>query len=471
MSLTMTRKPFATRDPDLRNRRVLVLGMGKSGLAAARLAATKGARVTIADARSSDRLGTAVDAARRTGAQVHPGGHPASLVERADLIVVSPGIPGTVEPLLTARDAGIPIWGEVELAARYCRGRIIGITGSNGKSTVTSMVGAMLRGAGIRGGTGGNLDVPFCDLLDSDGDSAVHAVELSSFQLENVEALSPDVAAVLNLTPDHLDRYPDLDAYARAKARLLEIQQAGAAAILNADDGSESRFTGSLRGRLHRFSVRREPDPGAFVRSGRLVLRTAMGEDELLAVDELPVPGEHNLANALAAALAARLVGCPAAAIDAALRAYRALPHRMEHVATIDGIDFYNDSKATNTDSAARALTSFEPGRVHLILGGRDKGADWAPLLRLIAERRARVLLVGEAAEPLFEALAGSVEVQLCGTIPRAVERGFTDATRGEVVLLSPACASFDQYGNFMERGEDFRRAVGRLEPRERTDA
>ncbi|HXV78218.1 MAG TPA: UDP-N-acetylmuramoyl-L-alanine--D-glutamate ligase [Candidatus Polarisedimenticolaceae bacterium] len=468
---TMKRQPFATRNPDLRNRRVLVLGMGKSGLAAARLAAAHGARVTIADRKPAERLGDAIERARRTGAQVHPGGHPASLVDRADLVVVSPGVPGGVEPLVAARRAGVPVWSEIELAARFCRGRVVGITGSNGKSTVTAMTGAILRRAGVPGGTGGNLDVPFCDLLEHDADNAVHAVELSSFQLEHVESFSPGVAAVLNLTPDHLDRYPDLDAYAAAKARLLEVQQPGAAAILNADDGSAERFRPAVRGRLYLFSVRRPVDQGAFVRDSRLVLRTAAGEETLFARDELPLPGEHNVANALAAALAARLVGCRLAAVAAALRDYRALPHRLEHVGRVGGVEFYNDSKATNPDSTMRAIEAFEPGRVVLILGGRDKGADWDALVDGLVARRVRVMLVGEAAAMLSTRLASRVPVIDCGTIPRAVERGFADAGPGDVVLLSPGCASFDQFDHFIARGDAFRQAVERLEPPEVPDA
>ena len=463
MSATVTRPGLPLRDPDLAGRSVLVLGLGKSGLAAARLLLAHGAQVTIADRKPEDELAPAAARARALGARVLAGGHPPALVERADLVVTSPGVPSQAEPLVAARERGVPVWGEIELAARFCRGRVIGITGSNGKSTVTAMCGGILRGAGIPGGTGGNLDIPFCDLLDQDGERAVHAVELSSFQLETVQTLRPAVAAILNLSPDHLDRHAGLAAYAAAKARLFELQRAEDAAILNADDPPSERFVAAARGRLHRFSTRGELERGAFVRRGRLVLRTADGERELLEAAELPVPGEHNLANALAAALATYLAGCPAEAVASGLRSYRALPHRLELVATLRGVAFYNDSKATNPASTARALLAFPAGTVHLILGGRDKGSDWDELLPLIFERARQVWLVGEAAALLRGKLAGGVALAEPRTVAHAVESAFAAARPGDVVLLSPGCASFDQYANFGERGEDFRRAVERL--------
>jgi UDP-N-acetylmuramoylalanine--D-glutamate ligase len=463
MSVTMTRRPLATRDPDLREHHVLVLGLGKSGLAAARLARREGARVTIADAKTAAQLGPARLRAREIGARVHAGGHPSSLVSNVDLVVVSPGVPVNVEALVAAREKGIPVWGEVELAARYCRGRVIGITGSNGKSTVTAMTGGILRGGGISGGTGGNLDTPFCDLLEHDTEDAVHAVELSSFQLEAIDTFLPDVGMILNLSPDHLDRYPDIEAYADAKARILEVQTADDAAILNADDAPSDRFRRSVRGRLYLFSTEHEVDRGAFVRRGEMILRTEAGEVELLSVEDLPIPGTHNLANALAAALACSLVGCPVDAIGRGIRDYRALPHRLERVATVDRVSFYNDSKATNPASTARALDSFKPGTVHLILGGRDKGSDWSELLPLVTQCARQVLLVGESTDMLRDLLGDRATVVECETVPRAVEVAHADADAEDVVLLSPGCASFDQYRNFSERGEDFRKAVSAL--------
>jgi UDP-N-acetylmuramoylalanine--D-glutamate ligase len=459
----MTRPTLARRDPDLRALRVLVVGMGRSGLAAARLALGRRARVVIADRRPASELEGAVIEASRLGAEVHTGGHPADLAADRDLIVVSPGVPLDHELFTEARLRDVPVWGEVELAARFCKGRVVGISGSNGKSTVTSMVGTILRSAGIPGGTGGNLDTPFCDLLRYDDPTAIHAVELSSFQLESIETLRPDVAVLVNLTPDHLDRYPSFDAYAEAKARLLEVQDRDGFAVLNADDPESRRFDDAVRGRVLRFSVREEPQHGAFLRDGRLVLRTDHGEEPLLAADELPVPGEHNVANALAAALACRVVGCSPQQIACGLRGYRALPHRLEYSGSVDEVRFYNDSKATNLDAAVRALTAFEPGRIHVILGGRDKGGDWISLRPLLERVARRVLLVGEASATIEAALGTAVDIVSCGTVAAAVREGFRGARPGDVVLLSPGCASFDHYASFEERGDDFRRAVEQL--------
>ncbi|HKQ59744.1 MAG TPA: UDP-N-acetylmuramoyl-L-alanine--D-glutamate ligase, partial [Candidatus Polarisedimenticolaceae bacterium] len=408
-------------------------------------------------------LGTAALAAGALGAELHAGGHPAELAHAAELVVVSPGVPADVEPLLEAQHRGLPVWGEVELAARFCRGRVVAVTGSNGKSTVTSMIGGVLRGAGVRGGTGGNLAIPFSELLAEDGPEAIHALELSSFQLETLHSLRPAVALLLNLSPDHLDRYASFEEYASAKGRLFQLQQRQDAAVLNADDPASERFTATVRGTLHEFSLRHELARGAFLRGDRLVIRTAGGETDPLAAAELPVPGEHNLANALAAALACTLVGCSPPAIAAGLRGYRALPHRLEHVRTVGGVAFFNDSKATNPDSVARAVGAFPAGRVLLILGGKDKGVDWDPLVERIRGRVRRVLLVGQAAEMLRRKLEGSVALAHCGTVARAVSEAFADARAGDVVLLSPGCASFDQYRNFEERGEDFRQAAAAL--------
>jgi UDP-N-acetylmuramoylalanine--D-glutamate ligase len=459
----MTRPKLARRDPDLRHLRVLVVGMGRSGMAAARLALGREARVLLADRRPASELEGAVIEANRLGAEVHTGGHPADLAADRDLIVVSPGVPLDHELFTEARLRDVPVWGEVELAARFCKGRVIGITGSNGKSTVTAMVGTILRGAGFAGGTGGNLDVPFCDLLRHDDPESIHAVELSSFQLEGVETFRPDVAAIVNLSPDHLDRYPSYEAYASAKARLLEVQDAEGFALLNADDPESRRFEPAVQGRLLKFSTRERARPGASLVDGRLTLDTDHGHEPLLAAEELPVPGEHNVSNALAAALACRLVDCTPEEIAEGLREYRALPHRLEFAGSVDDITFYNDSKATNLDAASRALQSFDLGRVHLILGGKDKGADWSSIEPLVRQHVRRLLLVGDATSTIEAALGSVVETVRCGTVAAAVHEAYRAARPGDVVLLSPGCASFDQYRGFEERGDDFRQAVEQL--------
>lgn len=461
--LVMEDARLSARNPDLTGLRVLVVGAGRSGLAAARLAAGRGALVTLCDREPAEHIAEAAREARSFGAELHAGGHPSVLADDADLVVVSPGVPTNVALLEHARERRLPVWGEVELAARFCRGRIVGVTGSNGKSTVTTMIGGVLRTAGIGGGTGGNLDRPLADLLEHDAADAWHALELSSFQLDTVETLRADVAVVLNLSSDHLDRHGSLEAYGRAKARLLELQDADSFAVLNMDDPESARFRSAVRGRLLLFSTRAEPQSGAFLRANRLTLRTEHGEDDLLGVEELPLPGDHNVSNALAAALACRLAGCDGEAIARGLRTYRPLPHRLELVATVNDVRFYNDSKATNPASAACALTAFPAGAIHLVLGGRDKGADWGALAESIRARARRVFLVGEAAPMLERLLAGSVPVRVSATIPQAVVDAFDGAAAGDVVLLAPGCASFDQYRNFAERGDDFRRAARSL--------
>jgi UDP-N-acetylmuramoylalanine--D-glutamate ligase len=458
--LAMNETRLTRQDPELAGLRVLVVGAGKSGLAAARLAAGRGAHVTLCDREHARRLAHASREADRLQITLHCGGHPPTLADSADLLVVSPGVPADVPLLERARERGLPVWGEVELAARFCRGRIIGVTGSNGKSTVTTMVGGILRGAGIAGGTGGNLDRPLSDLLEQDAPDAWHALELSSFQLETVETLRAHVAVMLNLSADHLDRHSSLEAYAQAKTRLLELQHTDDYAVLNADDAESARFSPAVRGRLHLFSTREAPAPGACLHRGRLTLNTEHGEDDLLAVDELPVPGAHNVANALAAALACRLAGCTPEAIARGLLEYRSLPHRLELVGQSGGVYFYNDSKATNPASAACALAAFPAGSIHLILGGRDKLAAWDALVRLVRSHAKRVLLVGEAAPQLERLLRGAVPLQISQTVPRAVEDALEQARPGDVVLLAPGCASFDQYTDFAERGDDFRNAV-----------
>lgn len=457
---------LALRFPELRGRQVVVIGAGASGRAAARLAARQGASVVLNDRRGLEEMAEVVAEANHLGFTVEAGGHPVRLLQGADLLVVSPGVPPDNSLVVAARTAGLPIWGEIELAARFCVGRVIGITGSNGKSTVTALAGHILRSAGVAGGTGGNLDTPFADLLDDDGSEAVHVVELSSFQLETVEALRPDVAAILNLSEDHLDRYPSFEAYGEAKARLLEVQSSDGDAILNADDPQSEPFFERVRGRLHRVSTLGSTERGAFLRDGTLVLRTDHGEETLLDRADLSIAGPHNVSNALFAALACRLIGTSIDAIRQGLRTFRALPHRLERIRAVGGITFYDDSKATNPASTARALAAFPDRSVHLILGGRDKGADWESLRPTLRKHACRILLVGEAATSL-EVIFADLDPVNCGTVGEAVREGYRRARDGETVLLSPACASFDQYPGFAARGIDFQRAVAGLD---RTD-
>jgi UDP-N-acetylmuramoylalanine--D-glutamate ligase len=459
---TMTATRFAETFPDLNGRCVVVVGAGKSGRAAARLALNRGASVTLADRRDAD-FPDAANALAKRGVRLHRGGHPPALLQEANLVVLSPGVPVEIDLAREAHARGIPVWGEVELAARFTVGRVIGISGSNGKSTVTAMTGAILRSAGIAGGTGGNLDTPLADLLDQDAPDAVHALELSSFQLETIETFRPAVAVILNLSPDHLDRHGTLEAYAAAKARIFENQAKDDFAVLNTDDAPSRRFDSAVRADLHTISTQAETVKGAFVRDGWMILRTDFGEEKLLRVDALTLPGKHNLSNALAAALAARLGGAPVDAIDAVLSSFQPLAHRLERVGEIRDVAFYNDSKATNPAATLPALDAFEAATIHLIVGGKDKGGDWDPLVAAVRARVRRVLVIGADPAPMMQRFEGACEVLECGTLDRAAKLALAGADGGDVVLLSPACASFDQFDNFEHRGEAFRQIVRAL--------
>jgi UDP-N-acetylmuramoylalanine--D-glutamate ligase len=459
----MTASRFAQSSPDLNGSHVIVVGAGKSGRAAARLALDRGATVTLAEQRAASELPESVWALVERGVRLHSGGHPPGLLQGAHLLVLSPGVPLEIDLVHEARESDIPIWGEVELASRFTAGRLIGITGSNGKSTVTAMIGAILRGAGIKGATGGNLDTPLADLLDQDAADAVHALELSSFQLESIETLRPFVALILNLSPDHLDRHGSLDTYAAAKARIFENQSQEDFAILNDDDSPSRRFLPAVRGGLHTISTRTETERGAFLRDGKLVLRTDFGEDTLLAASALRLPGRHNLSNALAAALAARLAGAPVDAIDATLRSFEALAHRLERVGLIRDVSFYNDSKATNPAATLPALGVFDSGTIHLIVGGKDKGGDWDALVEAARTQVRRVLVIGTDPAPILRRFESACDVLECGTLDRAVEAALGGAVAGDVILLSPACASFDQFNDFEHRGDVFRETVRAL--------
>lgn len=458
----MSQRTFDPKNPSLSGTRVLVIGLARSGRAAATLARRQGARVLVVDRRPESDLPSA-RTLRELGVDVQCGGYGPEVVRDVELAVISPGV-RLDDPVVEAcRRRSIPVWGEVELAYRFCEGRIIGITGSNGKSTTTSMIGTILRTDELPGGTGGNIGTPLSELLSEDAEDAVHAVELSSFQLETVDAFRAEIAVMTNLTADHLDRYRSEEAYAEAKARLFEGQRRDDHAILNGDDPASDRFGRAIRGRAYRFSVRGDVYQGALLHKDRLVLRTDWGEETLMPASDLPIPGEHNVANALAAALACRLAGCSPDAIVRGLTAYRPLPHRLERLVPIRGVQFYNDSKATNSNSTLRAVESFAAGTVHLILGGRDKGADWNELADGLAGRVRRVLLVGEAAETIREALGERIPSVYCGTVQEAAGTGLRDAKRGDVVLLAPGCSSFDQFTDFEQRGEAFRDEVLRL--------
>ncbi len=459
-------------EPALQGRKVTVVGLAKSGAAAARLCAREGARVTVTDRRGAGDLAGALAALDGVDVRRHLGGHDRADFEGADLVVASPGVPLAIPEIAAARSRGIPVWGEVELAARFLRGTpIVAITGTNGKSTTTALAGALFA-RDRRTFTGGNLGTPLCELILSGERVDAVVLELSSFQIEGVERLRPRVAAILNVTPDHLDRYRDVEAYAAAKARLFGLQEPGDAAVANARDDRAVAMASASRGALHTFGFgpsapRAARDPGGD--SGALALSlgagAGAGATERYLVRSRALRGRHNRENAMAAVLCARLLGVPGAAVQAGLDAFPGLPHRLELVSERGGVEWVNDSKATNVDSTLVGLSAFPPARprVVLIMGGRGKGAPYAPLRPLFEGRVKALLTIGEDSPRVEAELGDLCRTEPCGTLAQAVQRAAGIASPGEVVLLSPACASYDQFRSYEERGDAFRRHVQEL--------
>lgn len=427
----------------------LVVGLGTSGVAAARLLAQEGWRVTANDRSMADALGDRL-AQLPKGAQTVLGGHPRGLVEGMTLVVVSPGVPWDLGLLAAAREQGIEVIAEVELAYRFLAAPVVGITGSNGKTTTTALLGEIVKAAGWRTAVGGNIGTPACELArEADWDTVV--LELSSFQLEGCTSLRPRVGALLNLSPDHLDRHPTLADYLAAKARLFAWQRPDDWAVLNRDDAPLHGLATPSR---QTFFSLADPSAEAHLAEGMLVL----DGKPLMPRADLPLLGDHNVANALAAALCAARLGVPRAAIARALASFSGLPHRHQLVAEGRGLRFVDDSKGTNIGATAAGLAGYPPGSIHLILGGLGKGQRFAELAPAVAGRVARAYLIGTAADEIAAALHGVVPCEPCGTLQVAIERACALALPGDTVLLSPACASFDQFANYADRGDQFAR-------------
>ena len=448
---------------DLIDKRVLVVGLGRSGIAAAALCAARGARVTVTDKRPEGDL-TAATAQLAADVARELGGHRRETFLAADLIVLSPGVPEIPE-LSAARAAGVAITGELELASHFVSAPIVAITGTNGKSTTTTLIGEMLRATGRPTFVGGNLGEPLAEAIGTPavGTDGFCVVEASSFQLETVRAFRPRVAVLLNITPDHLDRYDGMEGYAAAKARIFAAQDAADYAVVNADDLLSVRAAATAPSRQLQFSIARPLAAGAWLQDGALAVMVP-GEPPETYPGDLPwLAGQrHNQANALAALLAARLAGASAQAARAGLLAFRPLAHRMELVADSGGVAYYDDSKGTNVGAVVAALDGF-PRSVVLIAGGRDKGGDYAPLAEVLARVGRAAILIGEAADKMEAAFRGHVPVQRAATIEAAVDAARAAARPGDAVVLSPACSSFDMFRDYAHRAEAFRAAVARV--------
>ncbi|MGB6844222.1 MAG: UDP-N-acetylmuramoyl-L-alanine--D-glutamate ligase [Candidatus Acidiferrales bacterium] len=446
---------------DLAGKRVLVVGLARTGMVTSLFAAGYGAAVTATDEKSEAELGgETVAKLRAAGVSLMLGGQiPGAFLDQ-DLIVVSPGVPAHIPGIDLARANHIPVWSEIELAWRFLRGKVIAITGSNGKTTTTSLVAHILKNAGIETLLGGNIGTPLLALVERSTDSSVTVAEISSFQLETVEAFRPEIGVLLNLTPDHLDRHATFDEYAAAKMRMFENQTERDFAVLNADDPA---VTGRMPAKPHIFwfSRLKRVAAGAYVRDDQIFFRNEGSETAVARCDEIPLLGQHNVENVLAACAAAYLAGAIPSAIGAGVRTFKAVEHRLEFVAEIGGVKFYNDSKATNVDATLKAIEAFS-GPLFVILGGKDKGSDYIPLREPLRARAGKALLVGAAADKIAEHLGDAIPIERSGTIERAVQAAIAGAKPGDVVLLTPACASFDQFENYEHRGRVFKEIVAR---------
>jgi UDP-N-acetylmuramoylalanine--D-glutamate ligase len=440
-------------------RRVTVAGAARSGIAAARLLAARGAQVTLSDVRAD-----VPDARSLTelGVALEMGGHEAQTFASADLVVLSPGVPPEQPAIAAARDRGVPVIGEVELASRWLLGRIVAITGTKGKSTTTELTGRILETAGFAVTVGGNIGAPLSAQVDQSTPDTIHVVETSSFQLEQIETFHPWIAVMLNFSPDHLDRHPTVEAYAAAKARIFENQTAADWAVVNADDPLVLEMARNGRATTRLFARDTPIERGTGLADDWIVDHSAEKSERLVPLDAIHLIGPHLVYDVMAAATVGAIAGARPAAMTAAVEAFPGLEHAMELVAEIGGVRFVNDSKATNVESALRSIQSFEAGLVPIV-GGRFKGGDLGLLRAPLAERARAVVAIGEARPLIRAALGGAVPVHEAETLERAVREAFELAGPGGVVLLAPACASFDMFRDYAERGRRFKEEVARL--------
>jgi len=450
-----------TAEEKIRGRQVGVIGMARSGMAAAMLAQRHGAIVFVSDSAPEDKLKEQVRKLSDAGISCETGSHSERLLA-CDYLVLSPGVPLTTDILRSATEKGIPCFSELEFASWLCPGRIVAITGSNGKTTTVTLLGEMLSAGGLDTHVCGNIGRPFADVVDNMSGSSVAVVEVSTFQLETIADFRPHVGVILNLTPDHLDRHCTFENYKKTKYRIADNQTSADHFILNRDDLETMSDNPDSKATRLFFSVGSRNGVSSFVESDTLYVQVTDDPVEIIKTGEIGIPGPHNLQNASAAALVATLLDVPAATIADVLRNFPGVEHRLETVGMVAGVRFINDSKATNVDSVCFALKSV-PEPTYLICGGRDKGSSYRPIIESGRERIKGLIVIGEAREKIFDELGKSFSVQFADTLEDAVRMAFDLAIPGEVVLLSPACASFDMFGNFEERGRTFKRAVHTL--------
>ena len=450
---------------ELNGKKVLVMGAARSGIACAKFLAKRGATVALNDAKPLEEWNAEALALKTEGIGLLPGEVPSWLLDQIELVIVSPGVPAKSIPIRYAERAGAEVIGEVELASRFLQGRVVAITGSNGKTTTTTLVGEFLKNAGVPTQVGGNIGTPLISLVDSSRENGWTVAELSSFQLETIKDFHPAVAAVLNVTPNHMDRYESLTDYAAAKHRIFVNQVAGDLAILNADDEIVSSWASGLRAHVVKFSVKQELDEGLFLRGSEIVSRTKEGEKVLVQRDEMKLRGLHNVENVLAALAAGLACGAAPDSMRQTLKSFDPVEHRLEFVSELNGVKFYNDSKATSVDATLKALEAFadEQGKIILILGGRGKKAPYLPLAPLIRAKVRKLILIGEDAQTIAAELGEFATKEFATDMKNAITSSFQAAEPGDIVLLAPACASFDMFDSFEHRGRVFKEEVQSL--------
>ncbi len=446
-------------------KRISILGMARSGLACAKLLKEIGAEVFVSEIKREEPLTSEINQLKELNIDFETGGHTSRAILDKDFIVVSPGIPLDIPILSQAESSGIPIFSEIEVAFWLTDAKVIGITGSNGKTTTVTLVGEILKEDKREYRVGGNIGIPFSSIVEEVSPNGLLVLELSSFQLERIEEFKPYISSVLNITPDHLDRHPDLKSYMEAKLRILENQTEDDFAVLNADDENSFKLASYGKSRKAFFSVGKELKQGAFIRKEKLILRWNGEEREIIEINEIGIKGPHNLSNASAACAICGILGVTSQSMRKALESFKGVEHRSEQVATISGVSFVNDSKATNVESVWYALQSVNPPII-LIAGGKDKGGDFSKLRELVQKNVKALILIGEAKEKIKDALGDLVTTFHSDSLEEAVQLGFKKASPQDVILLSPGCASFDMFKDYQHRGKVFKSSVKDLAER-----
>ncbi len=459
---------------ELANKTIIVVGLGVTGLAVARFLKKRGAVVIVTDQAAEKALGPRVQEIHEMGITTELGHHKSQSFEKADLVVLSPGVAHTIKPVLRAKEHGIPVVGEIELASRFIKAPILAVTGTNGKTTTTEILGSMLMHSGFNVFVGGNIGNPLIGYADGEQEADFIVAEISSFQLDTIDTFRPKIGVLLNITVDHLDRYPNFEAYAASKIRIFKNQQPDDIAVLNGSDPLVRSLTESLKSTKLFYASLNHEEEGVVNNGTRIDFRfteskkrddkgpmahLASCDEEFLNVSNLKLMGRHNLENAAAAALAAMAAGASPETVQEALNRYQGAAHRLEHIGTMHGVDFFNDSKATNVDAVIRAVESFSKPVV-LIMGGLDKGGNFQALREVLARHAKKLIVMGKAATRIQSALGDTVPTISAASMADAVKQAYRVASPDNVILLSPGCASFDMYDNYAQRGEDFRKAV-----------